>query len=288
MARARKKACRAARPWRAVGARGLTSTLVLATLCAVPAVAHADDAKPSEQAPTAEPAAPSQPSAPVVEPAKPVEDTKPSDVEQRSGEKEAGDAGEPAPPPDPAKAWETAPYEHRGGFAIGLTLGLGVGAANGFPADTRKIGRAEFYTESGLGLATSSTLWLGGALADWLTFGVGGGFGVILNEETISPAPTVLFHTDVYPLYSLGGAFRNLGLTADFGFSFASTEDRETEERLIDAGGASHLFAGVLFEGIEVWKLKMGPFAGVHYLFSETIRRPAAILGFRTSLYTLP
>ncbi len=195
---------------------------------------------------------------------------------------------EPAEPVDPSKAWETAPYEHRGGFAVGLIAGAGVGASNGFPADTRKIGRAEFYTESGLGLATTGTLWIGGALADWLTFGIGGGFGMILNDETVSPAPTLIFHSDVYPLYSLGGAWRNLGATLDFGFGFATTEDAETEQRLIDAGGASHIFAGVLFEGIEFWKIKMGPFAGVHYLFSETIRRPAAILGFRTSLYTLP
>lgn len=207
---------------------------------------------------------------------------------EKSLDADAANDTERAEPPDPSKAWETAPHEHRGGFAMGVILGLGVGASNGFPADTRKIGRAEFYTESGLGLATTSTLWIGGALADWLTFGVGGGFGVIVNEETISPAPTAVFHTDVYPLYALGGALRNLGVTLDFGLGFARTEDRETEDLLIDAGGASHVFAGVLFEGIEVWKLKMGPFAGVHYLFSETIRRPAAILGFRTSLYTLP
>ena len=201
---------------------------------------------------------------------------------------EAAPATEPEEPPDPSKAWETAPYEHRGGFAVGIVAGVGVGASNGFPADSRKIGRAEFYTESGLGLATNATLWIGGALADWLTFGVGFGYGRIINAETVSPAPTAIFHTDVYPLYSLGGALRNLGVTLDFGLGFASTEDAETEQRLIDAGGASHVFAGVLFEGIEVWKVKMGPFAGVHYLFSETIRRPAAILGFRTTLYTAP
>ncbi len=266
---------------RSLVTRAFVVAAALAILASQRAFAQDAPAK-SAAVPGAEPGAPTTSAAPAGSaepetPAAPAESAPASDA-----------PAETDPPPDPSKAWETAPHEHRGGFAVGIIAGAGVGASNGFPADTRKVGRAEFYTESGLGLATTATLWIGGALADWLTFGVGGGIGVIVNGETISPAPTAVFHSDVYPLYALGGALRNLGVTLDFGLGFATTEDAETERRLIDGGGASHVFAGVVFEGIEVWKIKMGPFAGVHYLFSETIRRPAGILGFRTTLYTLP
>ena len=178
----------------------------------VQAEAKPVDAKPADTKPADAKPADAKPADAKPADAKPA-DTKPADA-----------------PVDPKaeKAWETDPYEHRGGFAVGLSLGLGVGAANGFPADARKIGREEFYTESGLGLSTLGSLWIGGALADWLTFGLGGGFALIRADGTESPAPFMFFHTDIYPLYGLEGAFRNLGMTTDFGLAFAKTTDNET------------------------------------------------------------
>lgn len=189
---------------------------------------------------------------------------------------------------DKSKAWETAAPTHRGGFAIGVTPAVGLGASNGFPADAKKIGRLDYYTESGIGFMAASGLWLGGALADWLTFGVGGGYSTILNADTASPAPYIYFHADVYPLIWLGGHLRNLGVMTQFGLGFPATTSAETEETLIDGGGSSFVLAGVFWEGIEAWKLKMGPYVATHYMWSDTIRRPSALLGFRVSLYTLP
>ncbi len=190
-------------------------------------------------------------------------------------------------PADETKAWETEPHEHRGGFTAGLAVAGGIGAANGFPNDSKKIGRERYYTESGLGVAPSSALWLGGAFADWLNFGVGFGYSSIWNEATRSPAPIMMFHGDVYPLYPLGGQWRNVGAMLEAGLGFPQTTDVDTEEVLID-GAASFLFAGAFWEGIEAWKLKMGPYAGVHYMFSQTLRRPVAALGFRIAVYTDP
>lgn len=192
------------------------------------------------------------------------------------------------PAKDKSKAWETAPATHRGGFAVGVTPALGIGASNGFPADSKKIGRLDFYTESGVGLMAASSLWLGGALADWLTFGVGGGYSTILNGDTESPAPYIFFHADVYPLSWFGGQWRNLGVMTQFGLGFPATTSSETDETLIDGGGSSFVLAGVFWEGIEAWKMKMGPYLATHYMWSDTIRRPSALLGFRVSLYTLP
>lgn len=189
---------------------------------------------------------------------------------------------------DKPAAWETAEPEHRGGFSVGLAAAAGLGAANGFPGDSKKIGRERYYTESGLGFAPSSSLWIGGAFVDWLTFGIGGGFSTVIAESSRTPSPLLLFHTDVYPFYALGGQFRNVGAMTEFGLGFAETKDTETEEVLIDGPGASYVFAGAFWEGIEAWKLKMGPYTGFHYLFSQTIRRPVLAVGFRISLYTSP
>lgn len=185
------------------------------------------------------------------------------------------------------RAWETAPHEHRGGFAMGLSIGGGVGAANGFPNDAKKIGRAAYYTESGLGFTSASSFWLGGALADWLTFGIGVGYSMILNGETRSTTPLMQFHTDVYPLYMFGGPLRDLGAVFEVGLGFPQTIDIETEEVLID-GTSSFVMAGAVWEGIKAWKLRFGPMVAGHYMWSETLRRPALILGFRGTLYTSP
>lgn len=208
--------------------------------------------------------------------------------EQAAPAKAAEAKADAEKPKDETPAWELAANEHRGGFTVGLAAASGLGASNGFPGDSKKIGRERYYTESGLGFAPSSSLWLGGAFADWLTFGVGGGYGAIYNADTLTTAPTLLFHTDVYPFYPLGGQWRNLGAMTEFGLSFAKTIDTETDKTLIDGSGASYIFAGGFWEGIQAWKLKMGPYAGVNYVFSQTIRRPVAALGFRISLYTSP
>jgi hypothetical protein len=217
---------------------------------------------------------------PLTAPADEKKEDKAEDKKREEGKK--GDAKDEKP------EWETAPAEHRGDFAIGLSAMPGLGASNGFPNDSKKIGRERYYTESGLGFAPSSSIWIGGAFADWLTFGLGGGYGTILTGDTLSPAPYAFFHGDVYPLYALGGHCRNLGGMFETGIAFPRTVDAETEETLIDSAGASYIFAGAFWEGIEVWKIKMGPLAGVHYMFSQTIRRPVAVLGFRISLYSAP
>ncbi|HTJ83405.1 MAG TPA: hypothetical protein VL400_16915 [Polyangiaceae bacterium] len=195
---------------------------------------------------------------------------------------------DPAPPKDAPPAWETAKWERRGGFGIGLTLGLGVGAANGFPNDSKKIGRERYYTESGLGFATGSSLWLGGALADWLSFGIGGGFSQIMNGENTSRAPLLVFHTDVYPVYWLGDAWRDAGVMLQAGFGFPTTVDDATDETLIDGAGSSYIFVGGFWDGIKAWQLHMGPFGGVHYMWSDSVRRPLALVGFRMTLFTAP
>jgi hypothetical protein len=193
------------------------------------------------------------------------------------------DTYDPKHPP----AWETAKPTRRGGFAMGIGVGIGFGASNGFPNDAKKIGFAKYYTESGTGFATGGTIWVGGALGDWVNFGVGGGYSTILVNGTQSPAPLGCFHADVYPLFPLGKGFRDIGATFDFGLSFPTTTDAD-EKTLIDGGMSSYMFAGAFWEGITAWQFKMGPYLGAHYVFSDSIRRPSLLGGFRITVYSQP
>lgn len=233
------------------------------------AIAIATPALADEKASTGTPEGPAPAEDPAAAPAAPAE-----------GE---DDTYDPKKPP----AWETAKAQRRGGFAMGLGLGLGFGASNGFPNDAKKIGYSNYYTESGVGFATGGTIWIGGALGDWVNFGLGGGYSNIFANGTQSPAPIGCFHADVYPLYPLGKAWRDLGVMFDFGLSFPKTVD-ENDKTLIDGGMSSYLFAGAFFEAIQAWQFKMGPYLGAHYIFSDSERRPAMLAGFRMTVYSQP
>src|SRR5687768_11464959 len=69
--------------------------------------------------------------------------------------------------------FEVAPAERRSGFSLGIATGLSLVSVSGYPNDVAKIGLPEFEAHTGLGFSTGFALWLGGALTDWLSVGIG-------------------------------------------------------------------------------------------------------------------
>ena len=184
-------------------------------------------------------------------------------------------------------AWDSARATHRSGFVVGLALGSGVGAISGFPNDSRKVGLARYYTETGASLAGMGSLWFGGALSDWFTFGIGftGGSMPLLSDQKASTGG-LIFHVEAYPLFPLGGRWRDVGILLDAGTGSAEVTPKESEKKLVDGGSASQIGGGAFYEGIKLWKLKGGPFLEGSYVWSDSVRRPALFFGWRTSLYT--
>jgi hypothetical protein len=291
----------------------------VAAVSAPAAIARADEppaqtapAQPSAQAPPAQPA-PAQPTsaappppapgaAPAIQPA-PFSPARPVASPSPNPSVAAAKPKVSTPPPAEKKFGEPEPEtpdaERRSGFAVGLSTGFGFGASNGYPNDPKKIGRRAHYTESGIGFANYGGLWLGGALADSFNFGIGFGGGDIMfttytdatgQERTYGhPAGGILFHADVFPLYSMGGAWRDLGLQLEAGTGGAQTIDDEDDTKIfIDGAGAGSISGAVFFEAKQAWKIRMAPYLGGHYMFSETVRRPTMLVGFRAVLYTGP
>ena len=50
-------------------------------------------------------------------------------------------------------------------------------------------------------------------------------------------------------------------------------------------GAASRVGLGVFYEGLRFSRFSAGPFAGVEYVFSDSLRHGAGLVGFRTVLY---
>jgi hypothetical protein len=184
-------------------------------------------------------------------------------------------------------AWDSARASHRSGFVVGLTLGSGVAAISGFPNDSRKIGLLSHYTETGASIGSMGSLWFGGALSDWFTFGIGftGGSMPLLSEQKTTSSG-LIFHIEAYPLFPLGGRWRDLGVMLEAGTGAVEVTPKDSDKLLIDSGSASLIGGGPFYEGFKLWKLKHGPFIEGSYVWSNSVRRPAVFFGWRTSFYT--
>ena len=194
----------------------------------------------------------------------------------------------PAPPMEPS-SWLNEPAKRRCGFALGLQLGPVLGAARGYPLDALKIDREEFLHEGGFGGGGQLGVYFGIALADWFVVGLGPSAGRIMNGSDTSAFFSMSFHIDAFPAFDLGGAWQDLGVMVDAGLAgLQTTDDHDTELTYIDSGLGSRLAFGVVWEGVRAWKLSMGPFAAADMMWSPSVFRPAAWLGWRTTFYGGP
>jgi hypothetical protein len=193
-------------------------------------------------------------------------------------------ADEPKPA-EPA-AWETAPATRRSGFVVGTAVGFGVGGIAGFPNDVKKIGYIPYYAVTGPRPAPLLSAWVGGALTDWLTFGVGVSASFVLGTgENRAESVAGLFHIEAFPLFYVSDRLRDLGVTFEAGAGTGSLT-APSGDKLVDASLASMTAAGAFWEGLAFWRIRGGPFVMARYQWSDTAKIPGVYAGFRLSLYT--
>lgn len=225
--------------------------------------------------------------APVARPAPPPAEARPAvPASSPAAPPTAEPPPEAPPPPKVDPAYEVVRHERRAGFTFGLAPAFTFGTIAGYPADARKIGRASAYTETGFGVGGAGSFWLGGALTDWFVFGAGlaGNYTVASGNAYTSVGFT--FHLEAFPLYPLGGAWRDAGLFLETGLvtgTLAPTAD--SSQKLVDGGAASRLGVGAFWEGLRFSRFAAGPFASVEYVFSDSLRHGAGLVGLRTVLY---
>lgn len=179
--------------------------------------------------------------------------------------------------------------ERRTVLAMGISIAGSVGSASGFLNDPTKIGLIRNYTDSGIGGGFGSRIWFGFALRDFLIFGASVGALGFNTGDNVSFLGTIGFHTELFPLFPMGGTFRELGLAVETGIGTGIvTPSNDTSKLLVDGGLTSSLGVSAFYEGFRVGhKLSMGPYVGYDYVWSSSIRGGAFLLGWRTALYPL-
>lgn len=198
----------------------------------------------------------------------------------------SADGAAPEPPAADPNAWESAPATRRSGFAMGVALGFGASSIVGFPADVKKIGYTPYYTATGARPAPMGAVWIGGALADWITVGLGmTGSSLLATSSDTARSVAGFFHIEVFPLFYVRDALRDLGVMIDAGAGTATVVSA-ADKKLVDSSAASLLGGGVFWEPLKLWRIRGGPFLMGNYMWSETARRPAIFAGWRMSLYS--
>ncbi|HEU4403983.1 MAG TPA: hypothetical protein VFS43_01620 [Polyangiaceae bacterium] len=257
--------------------------------------APADAASPARPAPGAAPSARPAPAdaAPPAAAAAPARPGTPTRGAQGPSPDDA-----PAPPPQAQtprpRAYGSSsddevnfavPATRRGGFLVGVVLGGQVTGAEGTPTDYDERGDA-FRVSTGTTLGTTRAFFLGGALNDWFAFKLGFQQGSASKGGYELATSGVLIGVEAWPLFSLGGSFRDVGLLVDFGTGGATVE-RDGEE-LANAGAYSLVRAGLVWDALRLWKINLGPTLAFEHTTSETYRQNALWFGLRSVFYGAP
>ncbi len=198
-------------------------------------------------------------------------------------------APEPSPPAEET-TWLEAPAERRCGFTFGLALGAHMGNVSGFPLDALKVGRDEHEVDTGFSGGGSAMGWVGLAPTDWIVFAGAGSYGRLASSSHGTEFGAVAIHLDAFPLFFLGDAWRDLGVTFEGGIGVTTSRenDSESDDPAIDSGAASRISAGIFYEGVRAWKISMGPFVSYDMMWSPSVNQPTAWIGWRSALYAGP
>ena len=184
--------------------------------------------------------------------------------------------------------WDATPATRRSGFTAGLMGGLSFGTVVGYPNDFSKWDQAA-YRSSTSGVGGGGTIYLGGALTDWFSFGIGFQSSTYGGSRNTSSEWALLFHTEAFPLFSLGRGYQDLGVFIDIGTGMATISRRSDKVEFSSSGALSICGLGVFWEP---WRLAghlaFGPFLSGTFQASDSMTRVFGLAGFRAAFYGGP
>jgi hypothetical protein len=182
--------------------------------------------------------------------------------------------------------------ERRGDFVLAFSPGLVLTSASGYPNEIDKLNRPEYQADSGLAVGPGFEAWLGGAITDWFTFGLGMGYFKGSGSKSKTSGGAFLVRIETFPLYGLGGGLRDLGVFANFGaggLTITRESDVEGEPgKRASAGLASIGGIGVTYELWRAWHFAFAPTAEYQLISSQSLTAHQTLIGARVVFYGGP
>jgi hypothetical protein len=194
-----------------------------------------------------------------------------------------------AEPTSDAPASSAGAAERRSGVVIGTAVGYGLAGASGYPNNASVIGSPEFYSASNLMSGANTTIFVMGALADWVNFGFWLGGGTVQSPRWRSGSFGAGFRAEFFPLYRVRPWLRDLGVSAQVGLGTATLATKVAGIYPTATGSQSFVGAGVFYE---FWLVKLlgghlggGPTLDYDSITAASIERHGAIFGGRFAFY---
>jgi hypothetical protein len=186
------------------------------------------------------------------------------------------------------KGWDggyAVAAERRSGFAGALSFGVGVGSISGYPNAVSKIDDPAYRSATGAAPGSSFSLWLGGAIRDWFTVGLGISSLGAAAGDIKGGGTAYILHVETFPLWNQGGKWRDLALFANVG---AGSLVIEGGPEKADGGLMSVLGAGISYELLRFGHFTLGPVLEGGYRFSQSATAYGVFAGVRTTIYGGP
>lgn len=189
---------------------------------------------------------------------------------------------------DNAVSYAPEPSVRRDGFAMAMSSSFGLSHATGFENSVASISDPDNRQSTGFELGNNFTLWLGGALRDWLSVGLGFSSTATLTGNPVAANPSFILHVEGFPLFYRGGTWQDLGIAIEggLGVGYLLDPDRGNDQKpLADGGSMSSLGVSVFYEPLRFWNFSAGPSLSYLHSFSQSMTTDHVLLGFRLSLY---
>jgi hypothetical protein len=179
------------------------------------------------------------------------------------------------------------PATRRADFTIGTHIGAAFGRAVGYPNKVEKIDNPRYEANTGLGAGFGGALWIGAALRDWFTFGVGLGQTSVDGSSLTSSGTYFLAHIEGFPLFYQDPFFQDLGVYAEFGAGGRDVNDGS--DAVGEGGVMSFVGAGVFWEPLRLGSnFSAGPMLEVTHMFSQSLTSTIGLAGLRLAYYSGP
>jgi hypothetical protein len=186
--------------------------------------------------------------------------------------------------PDPSIDARTT----RSGVVVGLLVGAGVAGSSGYPNNSNQVGDPAYYSSSSLLAGTGSALFIGGAFADYLNFGIWFGQQTFKSSDWRSTGGGGGFRLELFPLFSLVPSLKNLGVEGQFGIGGTKLQALGGNYPAAE-GTQSFVGVGAFYE-IPIFKALGGhgtiaPSLEYDNVFSTSVDRGSALAGVRLAFY---
>jgi hypothetical protein len=176
--------------------------------------------------------------------------------------------------------------QRRSDVVIGLRIAPTLGWARGYPNEASKIDQPQYLANTGAGVGVGYALYFGGALRDWFTFALGIESIGFTGNSISAGAGIYTLRTEIYPAWTLGCPWRDLGVAVDFGIGGMKMKRDNVD--VADGGAIGAAGIEVFHETLRLGGFAFGPALGYRQLFSQSLDGNVLYLGLHSAFYTGP